>query len=355
MDIRDLTIIGGGPTGLAAVFRAGMHEATARIIEVLPNLGGQMTALYPEKFVFDVFGLPKILARDLAKNLEAQAFQFNPEIHLGELATNLRYVDTDRKSSADILSAPQKRGATDGAKLIEVTTAQGVYLSRAVIITSGNGIITPRKLPNERADEFEGKGILYAVQRKEDFRNKRVVIVGSGDSAADWVLNLAEVAAEITMIHRSNDFAAHPASVREIMQLASRGRVKVYTSTIIDELHGNEHLEAITIRDWRQNQHRLELDVLLPMIGFKINLGPIANWGIELEDKHIKVDSRMRTNLAGVFAAGDVATFPGKIKLIATGFAEAAMAVKSALEHIHPEEKVKVTYSSTSGLPAARV
>lgn len=336
MDIRDLTIIGGGPTGLAAVFRAGMHEATARIIEVLPNLGGQMTALYPEKFVYDVFGLPKILARDLAKNLEEQALQFRPEIHLGELAANLRYVETE------------------GAKLIEVTTARGAYLSRAVIITSGNGIITPRKLPNERAEEFEGKGIVYAVQRKEDFRNQRVVIVGGGDSAADWVLNLAEVAAEITMIHRSNDFAAHPSSMREIMQLASRGRVKVYTSTIIDELHGNEHLEAITIRDWRQNQQRLELDVMLPMIGFKINLGPIANWGIALEDKHIKVDQRMRTNLAGVFAAGDVATFPGKIKLIATGFAEAAMAVKSALEYIHPEEKVRVAYSSTSGLPAAR-
>jgi thioredoxin reductase len=327
MDIRDLTIIGGGPTGLAAVFRAGMHEATARIIEVQSHLGGQMTALYPEKFVFDVFGLPKILARDLAKNLEAQAFQFKPEIHLGELATNLRYVETD------------------GAKLIEVTTARGTYFSRALLITSGNGIITPRKLPNDRAEEFEGRGIVYSVQRKEDFRNRRVVVVGGGDSAADWVLNLADIAAEITMIHRSNDFSAHPSSVREVMQLASRGRVKVYTSTIIDELHGNEHLEAITLRDWRQNQHRLEVDVLLPMIGFKINLGPIANWGIELEDKHIKVDQRMRTNLAGVFAAGDVATYPGKIKLIATGFAEAAMAVKSALEYIYPDKKVKVAYT----------
>ncbi|MDZ7267503.1 MAG: NAD(P)/FAD-dependent oxidoreductase [candidate division KSB1 bacterium] len=350
MEIRDLTIIGGGPTGLAAVFRAGMHEATARIIEVLPNLGGQMTALYPEKFVFDVFGLPKILARDLVKNLEAQALQFHPEIHLDELATNLRHVAAE--NSADFPAAGGQGGDT---RLIEVTTTRGVYLSRAVIITSGNGIISPRKLPNERADEFEGRGIVYSVQRKENFRNKRVVIVGGGDSAADWVLNLAEVAAEITLVHRSNDFAAHPASVREIMQLASRGRVKVYTSTIIDELHGNEHLEAITLRDWRQNQHRLELDVLLPMIGFKINLGPIATWGLELEDKHIKVDPRMRTNLAGVFAAGDVATFPGKIKLIATGFAEAAMAVKSALEYIHPSEKVKVTYSSTSGLPAARI
>jgi thioredoxin reductase (NADPH) len=336
MDIRDFTIIGGGPTGLAAVFRAGMHEATARIIEVQSNLGGQMTALYPEKFVADVFGLPRILARDLAKNLEAQAFQFKPEIHLDELATNLRYIESEE------------------AKLLEVTTTAGVYLSRAVIIASGNGIITPRKLPNERAEEFEGRGIVYSVQRKEDFRNRRVVVVGGGDSAADWVLNLAEVAAELTLVHRSNDFAAHPASVREIMQLANRGRVAVYTSAFIDELHGNEHLEAITIRDWRQNQQRLELDVLLPMIGFKINLGPLATWGLELEDKHIKVDHRMRTNLAGVFAAGDAATYDGKIKLIATGFAEAAMAVKSALEYVHPNQKVKVAYSSTSGLPAAK-
>ena len=227
-----------------------------------------MTALYPEKFVFDVFGLPKILARDLAKNLEEQAFQFKPDIHLGELATNLRYVETDH------------------AKLIEVTTASGTYLSRALIITSGNGIITPRKLPNERADEFEGKGIIYAVQR--------------------------------------------------------------------DELHGHERLEAVTVRDWRQNLHKLEIDALLPMIGFKINLGPLAKWGLELEDKHIKVDARIRTNLAGVFAAGDVATFDDKIKLIATGFAEAAMAVKSALEYMHPEQKVKVAFSSVSGVPAVK-
>ena len=337
MDIRDLTIIGGGPTALAAVFRAGMHEATARIIEVLPNLGGQMTALYPEKFVFDVFGLPKILARDLAKNLEEQAFQFKPDIHLGELATNLRYVETN------------------GAKLVEVTTARGTYLSHTAIITSGNGIITPRKLPNERADEFEGKGIIYAVQRKEDFRNQRVLIIGGGDSAADWVLNLADVAAEIILAHRSDDFSAHPSSIREIMQLAGRGRVKVYTSTVIDELHGKERLEAVTIRDWRQNLHKLEIDMLLPMIGFKINLGPLAKWGLELEDKHIKVDARIRTNLAGVFAAGDVATFDGKIKLIATGFAEAAMAVKSALEYMRPEQKVKVAYSSITGLPIAKI
>ena len=296
-----------------------------------------MTALYPEKFVFDVFGLPKILARDLAKNLEEQAFQFKPDIHLGELAANLRYVETDR------------------AKLIEVTTTQGAYLSRALIITSGNGIITPRKLPNERAEEFEGKGIIYAVQRKEDFRNQRVLIIGGGDSAADWVLNLVDIAAEIIMAHRFDTFEAHPSSVREIMQLAGRGRVKVYTSTVIDELHGNERLEAVTIRDWRGNLHKLEINALLPMIGFKINLGPLAKWGLELEDKHIKVDARMRTNLAGIFAAGDVATFDGKIKLIATGFVEAAMAVKSALEYMHPEQKVKVAFSSVSGVPAAKI
>jgi len=331
VNVKDFTIIGGGPTGLAAAFRAGMHEASARIIEVSPQLGGQMTALYPEKYVYDVFGLPKILAKDLVKNLVQQAMQFNPEIHLSELAEKLTYLERDH--------------------LIEVRTRRGRYLSRAVLITSGNGIITPRKLPTEGAEAFEGRGIFYSVQRKEALRGKHVVVVGGGDSAADWVLNLHEVAASLTLIHRSDRFAAHPASVRAIQQLAARGQATIYTSTVIQELHGNDRLESVTIRDWKRRCRRLKADVLLPMIGFRINLGPLADWHLELEDKQIKVDQRMRTNLPGVFAAGDAATFPGKIKLIATGFAEAAMAVKSALEYIHPDEKVTVKFSSVSGLP----
>jgi thioredoxin reductase (NADPH) len=338
MEVRDLTIIGGGPAGLAAAFRAGMHEATSRIVEVLPALGGQMTALYSEKYVLDVFGLPKILSRDLVKNLEEQAFQFHPDVHLNELAVSLRRIEPNGSHT-----------------LFEVATERDAYVSRAVIITSGNGIITPRKLTHERAEEFQGKGIFYAVQRKEDFRGKRVVIMGGGDSAADWVLNLADVAAEITMVHRSDGFVAHPSTMRAIQRLAGRGRVSLLTSTIVEELHGTERLEAVTIRDWRQNTRTLETDVLLPMIGFKINLGPLAQWGLELEDKHIKVNPRMCTNVSGVFAAGDVATYPGKIKLIATGFAEAAMAVKSALEFIHPDESAKVSFSSVSGLPAVKV
>lgn len=331
MMVKDITIIGGGPTGLAAAFRAGMHEATARIIDVSPQLGGQMMALYPEKYVLDVFGFPRILAKDLVKNLTKQAMQFEPETHLDELAEELRYLKEDN--------------------LIEVTTNKGAYLSRAVIITTGNGLITPRKLPTEGAEVFENKGIFYSIQRKEDFRDKHIIIVGGGDSAADWVLNLHDVAASITMIHRSDKFRAHSSSMREINKLAGHGNVTLYSSSVIQELHGNDHLEGITIRDWRRELRRLKADVLLPLIGFQINLGPLASWKLDLEDKLIKVDQRMTTNLDGVFAAGDVATFPGKIKLIATGFGEAAIAVKSAMEYMHPEEKVKVKFSSLTGLP----
>lgn len=331
MKVRDFTIIGGGPTGLAAAFRVGMHEATARIIDVSPQLGGQMMALYPEKYVLYVFGLPRILAKDLVKNLVEQAMQFQPAIHLGELTEELQHLKND--------------------KLMEVRTDKGSYLSRAVIITTGNGLITPRKLPHEDAEAFENKGIFYSIQRKEDFRDKHIIIVGGGDSAADWVLNLHDIAASIKMIHRSDKFKAHSSSMREINKLAGHANVTLYTSSIIQELHGNDHLEGITIRDWRRELRSLKADALLPMLGFQINLGPLASWKLDLEDKLIKVDQRMTTNLDGVFAAGDVATFPGKIKLIATGFGEAAIAVKSAMEYINPDDKVKVKFSSLAGLP----
>lgn len=333
-EIKDFTIIGGGPTGLAAVFRAGMHEATARIIEVSPYLGGQMTALYPEKYVYDVFGLPKILAKDLVKNLETQAMQFNPEIHLSELAENLNYIQDEN--------------------LIEITTQKGSYLSRAVIITSGNGIITPRKLPHEKAEKFEGKGIYYSVQRKQDFAEKHVIVMGGGDSAADWMLELQGVAASLTMVHRSDKFKAHPTSIRQIQQLAAQGKAKIYTSSVIQELHGNEHLEAVTIRNWRGELKQLKVEALLPMLGFIMNLGPLASWKLEMEENRIVVNQHMATNLLGIFAAGDVATYPGKIKLIATGFAEAAIAIKSGLEYIHPDQTVKVKFSSVSGIPEAK-
>jgi thioredoxin reductase (NADPH) len=327
-----MTIIGGGPAGLAAAFRAGMHEASARIIEIAPHLGGQVAALYPEKHVYDVFGLPKILARELSNNLISQASQFWPEVRLSEMAQELKHRD-------------------DG--FIQVTTDRTTYLSRAVIITGGIGIITPRKLDTEGGDQLEGRGIYYSVQQKDFFWDKQIVIIGGGDSALDWVLNLADVARQITLVHRSDEFEGHPASVRQVHRLAAANRrIHIYTSHVVDQIHGTDRLEAVTIKSWKGTQRTIQADALLPMIGFKINLGPLERWGLKLVNKkQIAVNSLMQTNLPGIFAAGDIADYPGKIKLIATGFAEAAVAVKSALEYIHPERKVRVPFSSISGIP----
>jgi thioredoxin reductase (NADPH) len=333
-NIKDVTIIGGGPVGIAAAFRAGMHEASARIIEVAPQLGGQMTALYPEKYIYDVFGLPKILAKALSENLVIQANQFWPEVRLSEMAEHLRQKD-------------------DG--LFEVMTDKGVYQSRAVIITGGIGIITPRRLDTEGSERLEGRGIYYSVRRKEEFMDKDIIIVGGGDSALDWVLNLADVARKITLVHRSDEFEGHASSARQVHRLAAtNGRVRVLTSSVVEQVHGTDRFEGVTIKNWKGLRQTIQADALLPMIGFKINLGSLQQWGLELVNKkQIVVNSRMQTNLPGVFAAGDIANYPGKIKLIATGFAEAAIAVKSALEYIHPEQKVRVQFSSVAGLPAA--
>jgi ferredoxin/flavodoxin---NADP+ reductase len=331
METRDLTIIGGGPTGMAAAFRAGMHEISARIIETASQLGGQVTALYPQKKIYDVFGLPEIVGKDLVNNLMKQALQFGAEVRLGESVEGLRFADRE--------------------KLMEVITDQGSYWTRTVLLAGGLGLIAPRKHDAKGCDRLEGKGVFYSVGDPELFRGKKVVIVGGGDSALDWALNLRPIAARVTLVHRSQEFAGHASTLREVQQLADFGHLTLHTSTLLTAVHGNGRLEAVTLRNSRGMEHTVEAQALLPMIGFHVNLGPMERWGLALDEKKIVVNSRMETSLPGVFAAGDIITYPGKIKLIATGFAEAAIAVKSAVEYIRPGEKVRLQYSSMAGLP----
>jgi len=331
MEISELTIIGGGPTGMAAAFRAGMHEISARIIDTASQLGGQVMALYPEKRIYDVFGLPEILGKDLVHNLMKQALQFGAQVRLGESVQGLRFADRDG--------------------LIEVITDQGSYPTRTVLLAGGLGLITPRKHDAQGCDRLEGKGVYYNVRDPELFRGKKVVIVGGGDSALDWALNLRPIAARVTLVHRSQDFAGHASTLREVQQLADFGHLSLHTSTLLTAAHGNGKLEAVTLRNSRGVEHTLEAQALLPMLGFHVNLGPMERWGLEFDQKKIVVNSRMETSLPGVFAAGDIVTYPGKIKLIATGFAEAAIAVKSAVEYLRPGEKVPLKYSSVAGLP----
>ena len=324
--ITDITIIGGGPTGLFAAFYAGMRGATARIVDALPELGGQLAALYPEKFIFDVAGYPKVLARDLVRALTDQAMQFSPAVELGQRVTALE---------------------EDGGQFTLVTEG-GRFSSRAIVIAAGIGAFSPRRLPQPFAAEWYGRGIHDRVLSPDDFRGRRIVIVGGGDSAFDWAHQLLDRAASVTLVHRSDRFRAHDATVAEVSAAAAAGRASVLTFHELAAIRGNgDQLNALTLRDVKtKGTIDVECDALLPMLGFVSDMGPIAEWGLQLEKNELVVNSLMETGRPGIWAAGDVTTYPGKLKLIATGFAEAATAVNQAVHWIYPEKKVTPGHSS---------
>lgn len=288
-------------------------------------------ALYPEKKIYDVFGMPEILGKDLVHNLVKQGLQFGAEVRLGESVQALSFAESGRQ--------------------IDVITEHGSYPTRCVVLAGGLGLISPRKHDAEGCERLEGSGVYYSVRDPESFRGKKIVIVGGGDSALDWTLHLRRIAARVTLVHRSHDFAGHASTLREVQQLADQGHIALHTSTLLKAVHGNGQLEAVTLKNSQGAEHRVEAQALLPMLGFHVNLGPMEQWGLRFEEKKIVVNQRMETSLEGVFAAGDMVTYPGKIKLIATGFAEAAIAVKSAVEYLRPGEKVALKYSSVAGLP----
>ena len=324
--LTDITIIGGGPTGLFAAFYAGMRGATARIVDALPELGGQLAALYPEKFIFDVAGYPKVLARDLVRALTDQAMQFSPAIELGQRVTALE---------------------EDGGQFTLVTD-QGRFPSRAVVIAAGIGAFSPRRLPQPFAAEWYGRGIHDRVLSPDEFRGRKIVIVGGGDSAFDWTHQLLDRAASVTLVHRSDRFRAHDATVAEVSAAAAAGRASILTFHELAAIQGNgDRLQQVTLRDVKTKATvDVECDALLPMLGFVSDMGPIAEWGLRLEKNELVVNSLMETGRPGIYAAGDVTTYPGKLKLIATGFAEAATAVNQAVHWIYPDKKVAPGHSS---------
>ncbi len=322
---KDLTIIGGGPTGLFAAFYAGMRGITCRIIDSLPELGGQLTALYPEKYIYDVGGYPRILARDLARNLIEQGTQFGADIRLEEQVTTL-----ERDGEGWILS-------TDRAR----------YPTRKILIAAGKGAFAPRVLECPGYDRLLGRGVAYFVKDPSAYDGKRVLIVGGGDSAVDWVLNLLGRANGIILIHRRDGFRAHAHSMRLLHAAVERGEVQLLTHREVREIHGDVQVEGATIFDNRTDEDtRFNVDAVLALIGFKPDLGPLATWGLDLERNSIKVNHRLETTLPGVFAAGDIATYDGKIELIATGFSEAAMAVNHAVQEIDPKARYNPGHST---------
>jgi ferredoxin/flavodoxin---NADP+ reductase len=326
--ITDITIIGGGPTGLFAAFYAGLRGISCRIVDALPQLGGQLMALYPEKYIFDVGGLPRILAKDLANNMIEQGTQFGPEVVLGAEVQQL---------------VPE-----DGH--IRLVTPQGEFLSRTVCITAGKGALNPRVLECPGWGEHyspEG-GVHTHVRQPEDFRGKRVLIVGGGDSAVDWVLGLRGIATEITLIHRRDEFRAHRASVLEMRAAAERGEVSIRTPYEVREIQGNGGCvaRATLVNNETNTEEPMDVEAVIALLGFKPDLGPISQWGLELERNTIKVSQLMQTNLPGVYAAGDVVHYPGKLELIATGYGEAAIAVNNAVHHINPKARVNPGHST---------
>jgi thioredoxin reductase len=327
-NLVDVTIIGGGPCGLFASFYAGLRGMTVRIIDSLPELGGQLTALYPEKYVYDVPGFPKILAKDLARDMIIQGIQFNPELILEETANELIKFD-------------------DG---YIIKTQNGLeFPTKTVIICAGAGAFSPTKIGIAREEELHGKGIHYGVKDKSIFKNKRLAIVGGGDSAFDWALNLHDTADEITLIHRRDVFKAHEESIEKVK--ASKVAMKIWYA--VKELHGEDSLTGVTLEHTQtKEQEHASFDAVIVNIGFKSNLGPIKDWGLNIVKNQIEVDNRYETNLPGVFAVGDVATFAGKLKLIATGVGEAATAVCFAKTYIDPEAKLFPGHSSDMEIPA---
>ena len=332
-DTVDITVIGAGPVGLSTAFWAGMRQASCRIIDSLPELGGQCTTLYPEKWIFDVPGHPRILARELVEQLRVQALeQFDIPVHLECTAERLEY---------------------DGDAVV-LHTNEGELRSRTVIVSGGHGAFEPKRLPVSDVDmaPWEGKGAHYLVGDKSEFAGKRVVIVGGGDSAFDWVVNLLETASEVTLVHRRDGFRAHEATVAEVMDHVEAGRVDLKVPYVIRQVEGNGRIEAVELHHaGDESVHRMECDAVLLQLGFVTKLGPLKEWGFELSKNAILVDQQCKTNLERVWAVGDIATFEGKIKLIATGFGEAAIAVAQAVHTIRPDMKLQPAYSTNSGVP----
>ncbi|HLM51621.1 MAG TPA: NAD(P)/FAD-dependent oxidoreductase [Solirubrobacteraceae bacterium] len=336
-DVRDITIIGAGPVGLTTAFWAGMREATSRIVDSLPDIGGQLTTLYPEKWIFDVPGHPRVLAKDLVESLREQSVeQFGVPVHLDTTAETISWED-------------------DGdERIVVLHTDRGDLRSRAVIIAGGHGAFEPKRLPGYDMTPWEGRGAHYLVSEKSAFAGKKVLIVGGGDSALDWTVNLLDVAEAITLVHRREGFRAHEITVGQVMEAQEAGIVDVRVPYQISDVVGDGAIERVTLfHSETEEVVEVDCDAVLLQLGFKTALGPLKDWGFEVVKGAIVVDPVMKTSLEGVWACGDITTFEGKLKLIATGFAEAAIAVAQAVHSFRPEMKIQPKYSTNTGVPGA--
>ncbi len=327
----DILIIGAGPVGLFAVFEAGLLKLRCHLIDALPQVGGQLTEIYPKKPIYDIPGYPEIMAGDLVQNLMRQIAPFNPGFTLGERAESIEKQE-------------------DGRWLL--TTSRGTQLLAPVIFVAGGlGSFEPRKPPIEGIEWYEDRGVEYFVRNPEFYQNSRVVIAGGGDSALDWTIYLSQVARELTLVHRRTEFRGALDSVEKVQHLVQAGKIKLVTNSQIVGLQGAEKLEAVTVLHDTEGEFSIATDHFVPLFGLTPKLGPVADWGLSIDKSAVEVNTfDYSTNVPGIFAIGDINTYAGKLKLILCGFHEATLACQSAFKIVHPDRKLSFKYTTVTGV-----
>jgi thioredoxin reductase (NADPH) len=333
MITTDICIVGAGPVGLFAVFEAGLLKMRCHLIDALPEVGGQLAEIYPQKPIYDIPGAPGILAEDLVKNLMIQIAEFKPGFTLGERVEQLTRQD-------------------DGSFIVRTNERTEVHC-QVVVIAAGLGSFEPRKPAVENLEYFEGKGVHYMVKRPEQFRNKSVVLAGGGDSALDWTIYLADIASRVSLIHRGDTFRGAPDSAEKVHELAARGKIDLILQSQVSSLSGNGVLKEISVVGNDKQTRRIQADYFIPLFGLSPKLGPIAGWNLDVEKSAIVVNTvDYSTNINRIYAIGDINTYPGKLKLILCGFHEAAIMMQSAFKYVYPNEKLSFKYTTVNGVNA---
>ena len=333
MITTDICVIGAGPVGLFSVFEAGLLKMRCHLVDVLPVIGGQLSEIYPKKPIYDIPGYPEIKAEELVENLRQQILPFKPTFTLGER------VETLTKSE-------------DGDFVLTTSDHEEIK-AKVVVIAGGLGCFEPRKPELARLDYFEGKGVDYIVKDPEKFRSKKLVIAGGGDSALDWAIHLTEIAEQVTLVHRNESFRGAPDSTEKVFHLAKAGRLNLLLNSNLHALEGNGVLKSVDIINKQGVVNRVEADYMVPLFGLSPKLGPIGDWGLNIDKSAIEVNTfDYSTNVPGIYAIGDINTYPGKLKLILCGFHEAALMTQSAFKHVYPNQKLSFKYTTVNGVNA---
>ncbi|HSJ69482.1 MAG TPA: NAD(P)/FAD-dependent oxidoreductase [Anditalea sp.] len=333
MITTDICIIGAGPVGLFAVFEAGLLKMRCHLIDALPQVGGQLSEIYPQKPIYDIPGYPEVKAQELVDNLMDQIKPFNPTFSLGERVDHI---------------AKQ----TDGSYILTTSDKTKIH-AQVIVIAGGLGCFEPRKPVLENLESFEGKGITYMVKNPETFRDKKVILAGGGDSALDWAIFLSNVAERVTLVHRNETFRGAPDSAAKVFDLANNGKIDLILSANLKSLGGNGKLNSVTLENKAKEEIKIDADYLIPLFGLSPKLGPIADWGLSIDKNAIEVDTRdYSTGVERIYAIGDINTYEGKLKLILCGFHEAAIMMHSAFKYVYPDQKLSFKYTTVNGVNA---